>query len=160
MMQAVLSREEKGRMIAEKPNQIMRMEDGFYKVASQSRDLSYDVTLISTGWKCSCLDYQYRQTRCKHIIAVEISQRLRDKVRENIIIEPVNISTCLTCGSGHLKKFGIRRNKCGDIQRFYCLDCHKTFSVNLGFERMKHSPQGITTAMQLYFKRRIIEKHG
>jgi transposase-like protein len=150
-MQTVLSREEKGRLIAEKPNQIMRMEEGFYKVASQSRNLSYDVTLISTGWKCSCLDYHYRTVRCKHIIAVEISQRLREKVRENVVIAPVEIHACHFCRSEHLKKFGIRRNKSGDIQRFYCLDCHKTFSVNLGFERMKHNPQAITTAMQLYF---------
>jgi transposase-like protein len=138
-------------MIAEKHDQIMRMDDTSYKVASQSRDLSYDVTLTERGWKCNCLDYHYRQVRCKHIIAVEISQRLRDKVRENILIEPVNISTCLACGSSHLKKFGVRHNKCGDIQRFLCADCHKTFSVNVGFERMKHNPQAITTAMQLYF---------
>ena len=32
-----------------------------------------------------------------------------------------------------------------------CEDCGKTFSVNIGFERMKHNPQAITTAMQLYF---------
>jgi transposase-like protein len=150
-MQAVLSREEKGRMIAEKQDQIMRVDDVSYKVASQARELSYDVTLTETGWKCSCLDYHYRQVRCKHVIAVEISQRLREKVRENVIIAPVEIHACLFCRSEHLKKFGIRRNKSGDIQRFYCLNCHKTFSVNLGFERMKHNPQAITTSMQLYF---------
>ena len=27
----------------------------------------------------------------------------------------------------------------------------KYFTVNFGFERMKHNPQGITTAMQVYF---------
>ena len=32
-----------------------------------------------------------------------------------------------------------------------CLDCGKTFSINIGFERMKHNPQAITSAMQLYF---------
>src|SRR5208337_4226325 len=74
-----------------------------------------------------------------------------EKVRENIVIEPVNISSCVACGSSHLKRFGVRHNKCGDIQRFCCLDCHKTFSLNLGFERMKHNPQAITTSMQLYF---------
>ena len=151
-MQAILSREEKGRMIADKQGQIMRVDDVSYRVASQSSEKMYDVRRKENeAWICNCFDYYYRHLRCKHIIAVEISQRLRDKVRENVLIEPVTVSTCLACGSGHLKKFGIRRNKCGDIQRFCCLDCHKTFSVNLGFERMKHSPQGITTAMQLYF---------
>ena len=34
---------------------------------------------------------------------------------------------------------------------FYCRDCHKYFTINIGFERMKHNPQAITLAMQLYF---------
>jgi len=51
----------------------------------------------------------------------------------------------------NLKKNGVRRNKHGDIQRFFCHNCGKTFTVNIGFERMKHNPQAITTAMQLYF---------
>jgi transposase-like protein len=127
------------------------MEDGFYKVASQSKDLSYDVVRTEKGWKCSCLDHHYREVRCKHIIGVEISQQLREHVRENILIEPVTVSTCLVCGSKDLKKFGVRHNKYGDLQRFLCADCHRTFSVNIGFERMKHNPKGITTAMQLYF---------
>ena len=156
-MQAALSREEKGRLIAEKPNQIQRMDERFYKVASQSSGKMYDVIRRENdSWICTCFDFQYRGVqehkilRCKHIIAVQISLELRTKVRENVVIEPVTVSTCL-CGSSHLKKFGVRRNKCGDIQRFCCLDCHKTFSVNLGFERMKHNPQAITTAMQMYF---------
>jgi putative transposase len=50
-----------------------------------------------------------------------------------------------------LKKYGIRNNKSGSIQRFICGDCCRTFSINLGFERMKHNPQAVTTAIQLYF---------
>jgi transposase-like protein len=151
-MQAVLSREEKGRIIAEKPDQIQRMDERSYKVASQSRDIMYDVTQKENGsWICSCFDHYYRQIRCKHIIAVQVSLELRKKVHENTTIEPITISTCVACGSSHLKRFGVRHNKCGDIQRFCCLDCTKTFSTNLGFARMKHNPQAITTAMQMYF---------
>src|SRR5208282_4772 len=84
-------------------------------------DLSYDVILSSTGWMCSCLDHHYRQVRCKHIIAVEISHGLREKVKENVVIAPVEIHACLFCRTTHLKKSGIRHNKCGDIQRFCCL---------------------------------------
>ena len=152
MATVILSREEKGRLIAESPNQITREDEWFYKVASQSGHGIYNVTKKENGsWICTCPDHIYREIRCKHIIGVQISSELRSKVRENVIIEPVSISTCLFCRSSHLKKFGVRHNKYGDIQRFYCLDCHKTFSINLGFERMKHNPQGITTAMQLYF---------
>ena len=39
----------------------------------------------------------------------------------------------------------------GSIQRFLCSNCKRTFSVNIGFEKMKHNPQAVITAMQLYF---------
>ena len=153
IMQARLSREEKGRLIAETPNQIMEEGERFYKVASQSRDTMYDVVKKLNGaWLCTCPDKTYRQIeRCKHIIACQIREQLKQKVRENIVIQPVEITTCVFCHSGNLQKFGLRRNKYGDIQRFLCAGCKRTFSVNLGFERMKHNAQAITTAMQLYF---------
>jgi transposase-like protein/predicted nucleic acid-binding Zn finger protein len=158
---AILSREEKGRMIAEQPNAIWKEGERFWKVASQSRDMTYDVVKKreSLGWLCTCPDFAFRSVnaggpllRCKHIIACQIREQLREKVRENVIIQPIEITACIYCHSDkNLKRFGIRHNKYGDIQRFLCVGCSKTFSVNLGFERMKHSPQGITTAMQLYF---------
>jgi hypothetical protein len=43
MTMSLQTREERGRMIAEKPNQIQRLDERFYRVASRSRDLSYDV---------------------------------------------------------------------------------------------------------------------
>ena len=158
-MQAVVSREEKGRMIAEKPNQIQRMDERSYKVASQNGHGMYDVIRRENGsWICNCLDFHYRAleqrsiVRCKHIIACQIREQLREKVRENVVIQPVEVTACIYCHSDKaLKRFGMRHNKYGDIQRFLCADCDKTFSVNLGFERMKHSPQAVTTAMQMYF---------
>jgi transposase-like protein len=158
MQTAILSREEKGRMIAEQPNQIQRMDERSYKVASQNGHGMYDVFRRDNGsWICNCLDFHYRASelhqiiRCKHIIACQLREQLREKVRENVVIQPIEITACIYCQSTHLKKFGIRHNKSGDIQRFYCLDCHRAFSLNLGFERMKHNPQAITTAMQMYF---------
>jgi len=139
-------------MIAEKPNQIIREADRFYKVASQSGHGMYNVTKKENGgWLCTCPDHIYREIRCKHIIAVQISLELRNKVRENVVIQPVTITVCLFCRSSNLKKFGLRHNQYGDIQRYLCADCQRTFSMNLGFERMKHNPEAITTAMQMYF---------
>jgi transposase-like protein len=149
-----LSREEQGKAIAEKPNQIICEGERFYKVASQSNHGMYNVTktkAFAIGWICDCPDFTHREVKCKHIWAVEFSQKLREKVREHIVIQPLEITACLFCRSSNLKKFGVRHNNCGDIQRFLCADCGRTFSVNLGFQRMKHNPQGITTAMQLYF---------
>ena len=48
-------------------------------------------------------------------------------------------------------KDGIRHNKHGDIQKYNCKDCGQYFTINIGFEKMKHNPQAITSAMQLYF---------
>jgi transposase-like protein len=72
-------------------------------------------------------------------------------VREQVVIAPVNISDCIFCHCSVLKKYGIRRNQNGSIQRFLCCNCDRTFSVNIGFEKTKHNPQTVTTAMQLYF---------
>jgi putative transposase len=89
--------------------------------------------------------------RCKYIIVCQIREQLREKVRENVVIQPIEITACIFCHSSVSLKFGVRHNRYGDVQRFLCADCKKTFSVNLGFERMKHNPQGITAAMQLNF---------
>ena len=152
MQTAVLSREEKGRMIAEKPNQIQRMDERFYKVASQNGHGMYDVVRRESGaWICNCFDHHYRQVRCKHIIAVQVSLKLREHVQARVIEPITDVHACLFCKSENIKKDGLRHNKYGDIQKFFCKDCGKWFTVNFGFERMKHSPQGITTAMQLYF---------
>ncbi len=45
----------------------------------------------------------------------------------------------------------MRKNKSGNLQRYYCKDCTKWFTLNMGFERMQATPQVITGAMQLYF---------
>jgi transposase-like protein len=147
-------REIRGKLIAEKPNQIVRQDERFYRVASQSGNGMYTVIKArmnrTIGWVCDCPDWTYRQVKCKHIWAVEFSLALR-KVVEPTVIEPLTIEACVYCRSQNLTKWGIRHNKYGDIQKFSCKACGKFFTVNIGFERMKHNPQGITTAMQLYF---------
>ncbi len=143
---------EKGRAIATKPNQIMREGERFYKVASQSGNGMYDITRQMNGaWLCTCPDFQFRNVKCKHIWAIEFSLKLRDKVKESVVIQPIVINACIFCKATEITKDGLRHNKYGDIQKFNCKVCGRYFTVNLGFERMKHNPQGITTAMQLYF---------
>jgi transposase-like protein len=150
-MAQVLSREERGRMIADKPNQIMRLDERFYKVASQSGGGMYNVTKKRNGgWLCDCPDFQYRSVQCKHIWAVQVSLSVRKEVQATVI-EPITFEACIYCRSPTIIKWGLRHNKYGDIQKFSCKSCGKFFTVNIGFEKMKHNPQGITAAMQLYF---------
>jgi transposase-like protein len=127
------------------------MDASTYKVLSQNGNGEYVVCLSEDEWRCECPDHRFRDVKCKHIWAVEFSLKMREQVRKNTVIEEVTISNCVFCHSSNIKKFGIRRNKSGGIQRSLCGDCGKTFSVNIGFERMKRNPQAITSAMQLYF---------
>lgn len=127
------------------------MDESAYRVHSQFGDWEYDVNATEAGWTCNCPDYIYRGAKCKHILAIDFSLQVRQVVKAEIVIAPVNISECEFCRSVSLKKFGVRRNRSGNIQRYICGDYHRTFSINLGFERMKHNPKAITTAMQLYF---------
>ena len=76
---------------------------------------------------------------------------MRNQVKAHLVLEPVIITNCPACGSDNIQKHGVRFNKSGNIQRYLCLECGKRFSINVGFERMKHNPKAVTAAMQLYF---------
>ena len=151
-MTEINNREQKGKEIALKSD-LIRVSDYHYHVNSQTTKRDYDVIKVGTNWTCNCPDHTFRKICCKHIHAVEFSLKIRQEVREKnkITIQPITIDSCLFCKSKEIKKYGLRHNKNYDIQRFVCQSCHKTFSVNIGFEKMKHNPKGITTAMQLYF---------
>jgi len=145
------AREERGKTIASLSGQVKILEDSTYKVKSQAGKGTYEILKTSIGWMCSCPDHIYRHVKCKHIYAVEFSLALKKRVEATRIAPLNNISVCMFCGSEDIVKDGVRHNKYGDLQKFYCRNCQKYFSYNVGFERMKHSPQAITTAMQLYF---------
>ena len=149
--QQITTREERGQAIAQLDNQIKIIDECLYVVKSQSHNGEYTVNKINGELVCDCPDNTYRHVKCKHIHAVEFSLKIKQQVQKNIIIQEVVISKCVFCHSANIKKSGVRHNKAGNIQRFLCGDCGKTFSVNVGFERMKHNPQAITSAMQLYF---------
>ena len=147
------TREERGRMIAESFGNIRRIDDEHYEVKAQSQDGFYSVGKTEIGWICSCQDYKTRGVKCKHIYAVEISFNLREQAKK-VRIEPVInqiAKACLFCGSDVIVKDGVRHNKYGDVQVYYCNNCEQHFTINVGFEGMKSSPQIITTAMHLYF---------
>lgn len=147
------AREERGKEIAQKEGQISRVTDSYYTVRSQrvTRQV-YFVERKAYGWECTCPDFTFRKVKCKHIFAVLFSIQIREVVQVKKI-EPIpsDVSTCIFCKSNEIVKQGLRHNKSGDIQKFGCKACGKYFTINIGFERMKHNPQAITSAMQLYF---------
>jgi len=145
-------REERGLQIVNNgKSQVNRVSENNYVVQSQSGNGSYLVVLTEDGWTCECPDYKFRGLKCKHIWAVEFSLTLRREVSRQVVIKPINVQSCPGCHSDQIVKRGVRHNKYGDIQRFSCEACGKWFVINLGFQRMKATPQVITSAMQLYF---------
>jgi len=149
--QALVLRQVKGQQIAHVEGAIRRFSDDVYYVKSQSGHGEYTVFHVPTGWNCSCLDARFRNVKCKHQWAVELSRALREKVASRTIIEPMNVQVCPICQSDRIVKHGLRRNKYGSIQRYICKGCGHWFVFNLGFEKMRATPQVITSSMQLYF---------
>ncbi|MFA5364228.1 MAG: DDE-type integrase/transposase/recombinase [Candidatus Bathyarchaeia archaeon] len=145
-------REERGLDIYNNNSKSIRNVNSLsYRVLSQSGNGVYTVSNINGAWVCECPDHKYRGLKCKHAWAVEFSIKLRKEVQKVAVIQELTISECVYCKSQNIKRNGVRHNKSGDIQRFVCEECGKTFSINIGFEKMKHNPKAITTAMQLYF---------
>jgi putative transposase len=151
MQTVTTTREERGQTIAQSNGQVNRINSDTYTVKSQSHNGEYTVHKVGQEWVCSCPDNTYRHLICKHIFAVDFSKSLRAEVAVNRIAPIENLTECIYCGSQNIVKDGKRKNKSGIIQIFECRDCHKFFTFNIGFEHMKHNPQAITTAMQLYF---------
>ncbi|WP_292642501.1 DDE-type integrase/transposase/recombinase [Nitrososphaera sp.] len=150
-MQAQNERQIKGQEIARLEGAIQRVNEYSYRVKSQSGKGDYEVISSEFGWGCSCPDHTYRSQKCKHIHAVEFSLTIRKKVESQIVIAPVPIGNCPRCKSERVVRHGVRKNKSGTIQRYFCKECKFWFTLNIGFEKMHASPQMITTAMQLYF---------
>ncbi len=145
------SRMAKGEAIAKVESNVRRLDQSAYMVRSQSGQGEYEVLSTELGWTCACPDYRYRQMKCKHIIAVELSLQVRRRIENARRIVPLDYQSCLICGSEDIVKDGVRHNRNGGIQRFTCRGCGRRFVMNDGFKRMGATPQAITGALQLYF---------
>jgi len=149
------AREIRGLAILAMGNQIRRINSSAYHVRSQSGNGWYSVEKEGLEWKCSCPDFIYRNTVCKHIHAVQFSLNLRERISsENLGFEYSceDNTSCKYCNSSNIIKLGFRCNKRGNVQRYLCKDCRRKFSINTGFEKTKGDPKVITLAMDLYFK--------
>jgi transposase-like protein len=151
MSKPSINRQQQGQILAQINGSVKRINDKSYVVNSQSGNGSYVIHLIELGWNCSCPDHTFRGVKCKHIFAVEFSFALREQVKKEIIIQPIDSLSCRYCNSSKVVRKAIRYNKYGNIQRYLCKECGKRFSFNIGFEKMHATPQIITSAMQLYF---------
>ena len=58
---------------------------------------------------------------------------------------------CKHCKSQNFRREGTRKtDNRGKIQKFYCKDCHKYFTNDDGFYRMRNKPETITMSTDMY----------
>ena len=91
MMRAVnlygLGRKERGAILANE--RTVKQSYGGWRVPSQSGAGMYVVTLDGEKETCSCSDYEHRESKCKHIYAVEFTKEYRITDDDVEVIETV-----------------------------------------------------------------------
>jgi putative transposase len=97
-------REQKGQLIARSSGSVQRINENEYIVNSQSNRSNYRIHSTELEWRCDCPDHTYRDVKCKHIFAVEFSFALREQVKKEIVIQPINSVACRFCGSENIVK--------------------------------------------------------
>ena len=166
MKQITNPRELRGLKILSEPDTIIPMGKNEWDVRSQSKDAYYHVIREykdrhaqqrgQATWTCTCPDFLSRNVVCKHQHAVMLSLKISGEIvkdYEATQTEGVESNIiCPTCKSGNVIKYGVRKTKFGENQRYTCNDCGYSFVVDQGFHRMKNSPKTITLTLDLYFK--------
>ncbi len=137
----------RGYAILAKGNEPKEIKRNVYKIPSQSGNGDYIVRYIDGKYSCTCPDYKYRKVICKHIHAVILWKKIKEKLQKEGIEEAKPI-TCKFCGSSDVIKYGKKNGK----QNYMCKTCHRKFVLNEGFEGMKYNPKIITLTLDLYFK--------
>jgi len=59
---------------------------------------------------------------------------------------------CPHCKAIVAVKAGLRKNKSGFVQKYFCIECNKYFVDRKGFENFRHKPEVITAALDLRAK--------
>ena len=147
-------REIRGLAILSKGNTPLMVKENEWIIPSQSTKTKYTIQNANL-WTCSCPDFKYRKTECKHIKAIQFFQKMKHKTELNEFdleteINPVK-QECPFCWSPKIIKAGKRKNKNGVKQKFYCQSCSKYF-VDTPLKYVKANPKIIVLTMDLYFK--------
>ena len=85
-------REERGKAIASKGDQIKKINDNKFKVKSQSGSKVYDVKNTKYGMTCTCPDFAYRSSKCKHILATKYYLEVQKETPDGIVTEKVHLT--------------------------------------------------------------------
>jgi transposase len=86
------SRETRGKEIADKGNQVNKVNDHSFKVKSQSGRVVYEVKATPNGMTCTCPDFVYRGGKCKHIQATRYYLEIEKDTPQGTITEKVHLT--------------------------------------------------------------------
>jgi transposase-like protein len=141
---------------------VKKQNGGCFQVRSQSnQDNWYDIIWEKNHWSCSCMDYQKRGNKCKHVFAIKYFLMLeRIKFKSECFGEENRCPLCKQ--TADVIKRGIRINRSGLLQRYFCKTCERRFTGrSVGFEGMKNRTDIIATSLDLFFRglslRQIVE---
>jgi putative transposase len=148
----VKKRELKGiRLLAETGNIQQLDASNFLAHSETDENKSYKVTWQEKRWFCDCADYAKRRRKCKHIYAVGYYLAVK-----GISLATKSLSNdpkCPKCGRDDLViKRGIRHNRGGPAQGYYCKRCGIKFAERTAFGGMRNRAAIIATALDLFFR--------
>ena len=141
-------RRDKGLKLLAK-GKVFQVKEGEFIVQSERGDKEYRVVWSKDRWTCNCPDFKKR-VKCKHIYASLYYLAVRDVKNAVMVLDD---KKCRYCGrDDEVIKKGIRYNKSGPVQMYYCKRCKKKFSARTGFGGMKKRVEAIVAAIDLYFR--------
>ena len=145
-------RELRGLGILAAGRQIQRVNESLFLVKSQSApDRSYEVKWDdpNRGWTCSCMDYMKRGSPCKHVHGVNFLMDLPHIVLSN---SDAAERHCPYCDSKRMVRRGLRYNKSGTAQIYWCKDCKRRFPDNVLKGKSGNSCAVGVIAIDLHYK--------
>ena len=129
--------------------QIRRVNDSLFFVKSQSSLGNHRVERIGSRWVCDCEDYEKRLKACKHIYAVNFLLDLPEIILSNSSGQE---KVCPHCKSTNLVRRGLKYNRSGAVQVFWCKGCNKRFVDTSTGRRGGTSASLGLIALDLHFK--------
>lgn len=109
------------------------------KIAKLALELQYDIPDLD---KLEIKYYKKTLFKKEHTIF---------KTKDKVYIKAPENASCIFCSSTDFKKNGKRYNRQQILQIYWCNNCHKRFTFNIGFSGGRTSPDAIAQTMQLYF---------
>ena len=96
-------REERGYGILMNGSTIIQIDQESFLVPSQSKNMKYLVRKNEESWNCECPDHQFRLVQCKHIYAVQLWIKLKEKFQpKTVTLKTSEVYMCKFCGSNQI----------------------------------------------------------